>query len=279
MYEFQQTSIANELIFKKKAGLEVQVLLDRSSQEMGDYLLKGGVAVKYYPCGSSNICHVKLICVDGKVSLMGGMNWGNHSPVNHDADILIKGPAANDLNDIFAKDWTYSGGTSSYTTSTPLTTSGITSITNITTFHSGHTTNADIKTHALQMISTAKHHIYLELFVLTDVDVIDSLINAHHDGIDVRVLLDPKQSANQKAYTELKNNGMKVSFYPVKGDQKFHIKMGVADSKEVIIGSCNWSKKGFYGNHEIDSDVVDTQTAVFFETMFQKDWANTTGNW
>lgn len=73
MYEFQQISIANELIARKKEGLEVQVLLDRSSIEIGSYLLQNGVEVKYFP-NKSTIDHIKLLSVDGNLSLIGGMN-------------------------------------------------------------------------------------------------------------------------------------------------------------------------------------------------------------
>jgi phosphatidylserine/phosphatidylglycerophosphate/cardiolipin synthase-like enzyme len=148
MYEFQQTSIADELIAKKNQGVEVQVILDPYSTTIGDYLQNNGVPVLYYPqSGSSYIDHVKLLNVDGNLSLMGGMNWGNNSPNNHDADLLIKGPAANDLNSIFVSDWKYAGGGSSYETSTPLTTSGADTIADATTFHYGTTTYEDIKPH------------------------------------------------------------------------------------------------------------------------------------
>jgi phosphatidylserine/phosphatidylglycerophosphate/cardiolipin synthase-like enzyme len=275
MYEFQQISIADELIAKKKAGLEVQVLLDQSSHDMGNYLSRKGVEVRYYPPNASKINHVKLLSVDGNLSLIGGMNWGNHSPMNHDADILIKGPAANDINTIFEKDWLYSGGKSSYTTPIPLTTFGTHTISNLTTFRK----TADIKKHVLHMIKNAKQHLYLELYILTDVDVIRALTNAHHRGIDVRVLFDPNQSPNEAAYSQLRKAGVSVLYYPVNADQRFHIKVAVADHNRTIVGSCNWSKSGFYKNHEMDSDILGSETASAFESMFTQDWLVAGGTW
>jgi cardiolipin synthase len=280
MYEFQQTSIADKLIAKKRAGVEVQVILDPSSSTIGTYLQNNGVPVLYYPqSNQSYIDHVKLLVVDGNQALMGGMNWGTNSPNNHDADLLIKGPAANNLNDIFVSDWQYSGGTSSYTTSTPLTTSGNDSIDNATTFHYYYTTNADIKPHVLDLINYAYDHVYIEMYDLTDSDVINALINAKNYGVDVRVLLDPNQSANHTTYNTLLANGVKVAYYPVQPGQKLHMKMGVADGVETVIGSCNWSNNGFYHNHELDSDVVGSDTASVFENMFYNDWVKATGSW
>lgn len=64
-----------------------------SNMEMIRELREEGIDVVPYPRShqqGTNLQHVKFLAVDGKKAILGGMNWGNHSPANHDACIAIE---------------------------------------------------------------------------------------------------------------------------------------------------------------------------------------------
>jgi phosphatidylserine/phosphatidylglycerophosphate/cardiolipin synthase-like enzyme len=133
-------------------------------------------------------------------------------------------------------------------------------------------------------IEGAKESIHTEMFVLSDKNVINGLIDAHNRGVDVKVLLDPNGAGkggwnpNGRTFDTLKEAGVPVKWYDVDTSvqEKLHAKWGVFDGKEVLNGSANWSYKGLHTNREIASDIVDEKVASVFEKVFEQDW-NTKG--
>jgi len=128
----QQQKILDLLVEKKKQGVKVQVILDAhkwyidgtgnehrhfNNMNMIKYLMEKGIDVVPYPRASQhggNIQHVKFLAVDGKKAIIGGMNWGNHSPANHDACVAIetqKGKKNSEVDnlimELFDSDWAF----------------------------------------------------------------------------------------------------------------------------------------------------------------------------
>lgn len=123
------------MILKKKKenpDLKVQIILDAhkwyidgngqkrrhyNNQDMIRFLKTNGIDVVPYPRpaqGGSALQHVKLVAVDGKKLIIGGMNWGTHSTANHDACVAIETRTENKnsevdniLEEIFNKDWAF----------------------------------------------------------------------------------------------------------------------------------------------------------------------------
>jgi len=135
----QQQQLYDEIIKKAHEGVKVQIVLDVSkwpklksnnndkanepfynNLNMVKRLLDEGVDVAIYPRsrqGGTKIQHVKVLAVDSEKVLIGGENWGNHSPVNHDACVAIetqdqwkgKGSEVDNIIDaVFNKDWKFS---------------------------------------------------------------------------------------------------------------------------------------------------------------------------
>ncbi|MCD8378285.1 MAG: phospholipase D family protein [Candidatus Gastranaerophilales bacterium] len=124
------------MIMKKKRenpDLKIQMILDAhkwymdgngnsvrhyNNQNMIKYLKTNGIDVVPYPRAAQSgaaLQHVKLVAVDGKKVIMGGMNWGTHSAANHDACVSIEtrpdskhSEVDNILSEIFNKDWAFS---------------------------------------------------------------------------------------------------------------------------------------------------------------------------
>lgn len=130
----KQQQILDMLVKKKQANpnMKIQVILDvhkwyqdgfgnrkrhYSNMKMISYLKEHGIDVVPYPRpqqGGTVLQHVKMLAVDGKKVVLGGMNWGNHSSANHDACIAIEtlpnqknSEVDNIINDIFNKDWKF----------------------------------------------------------------------------------------------------------------------------------------------------------------------------
>ena len=135
----QQQDIYEELINKAEEKnsdgsqkVNIQVILDSKKwyKKSGNYykniqmikrMVEAGIDVVPYPRprqGGSLIQHVKFLAVDSKKVILGGMNWSNHSPVNHDACLSIetnedKNPEKNSevdnlIDTIFNNDWKFS---------------------------------------------------------------------------------------------------------------------------------------------------------------------------
>ena len=133
---FNQHKSLLPIIIKKKREnpeLKVQIILDAhkwymdgngnrirhyNNQDMIKYLKENGIDVVPYPRpaqGGSALQHVKLVAVDGKKVIIGGMNWGTHSCANHDACVAVEtrpgyknSEVDNILTEIFNKDWAFS---------------------------------------------------------------------------------------------------------------------------------------------------------------------------
>ncbi|OGI16815.1 MAG: hypothetical protein A2287_02230 [Candidatus Melainabacteria bacterium RIFOXYA12_FULL_32_12] len=124
-----------DLLVKKKKGnpnLKIQVILDDhkwyedskgkplrhyNNQKMIEHLRDNNIDAVPAPMshqGGSKLQHDKLIAVGGRKVIIGGMNWGNHSPANHDACVLIEtlpkykhSEVDNIISEIFNKDWAF----------------------------------------------------------------------------------------------------------------------------------------------------------------------------
>ncbi|MCD4783087.1 MAG: phosphatidylserine/phosphatidylglycerophosphate/cardiolipin synthase family protein [Candidatus Eremiobacteraeota bacterium] len=284
-------ALVNELISAKKRGVDVQVLLDQSrrkggkihNEEMAQHLKANGIDVLRYPKSKASIAHVKLLVVDDKRAMIGGMNWGVHSPVNRDGNILIEGREAVELKEqIFNSAARFSGGKPKQTELNPDREDKIKVLTTQPEEHDGG--SETIKEEILKNINGAKKSVHAELFCLTHKDVVKSLKDAHNRGVDVKVMLDPNlYIINRKAFYELKDAGVPVKWFKVDvgTEEKLHGKWATFDGERTIIGSANWSKKGLdkgvpgkRTNREANVLVRDEESTSIFEKTFNYDWEN-----
>jgi phosphatidylserine/phosphatidylglycerophosphate/cardiolipin synthase-like enzyme len=105
----EQQQILSTLIKKKQENpdIKIQVVLDAhkwyidsfgkqrhyANADMIKYLKEKGIDVVPYPRSAqqgANLQHTKMLIVDGKKAILGGMNWGTHSAANHDACVAIE---------------------------------------------------------------------------------------------------------------------------------------------------------------------------------------------
>jgi cardiolipin synthase A/B len=135
-------------------------------------------------------------------------------------------------------------------------------------------------------IHNAKKSVWLEIYILSDTNVLHALEEDANNGIDVRVMLEPHPfggGSPARVMDELKAAGAKVET----SDPAFaltHEKGMIVDGSMVYIMTSNFSRSGLggyssssnYNNREydiIDSNATDVQAVI---AIFQADWNRTT---
>lgn len=265
-----QGQLVDRLIeLKQKRGVDVKVIIDNHwDPEFSEghnnrtiaHLRKNGIDVVTYP-NFSTISHVKLLVVDDQYAMVGGMNWGNHSPTNHDAAVMISGPDVRNIyNEIFKNDWASSGRDTREIPDMAPFPKGQIKILQTAAAKSATGPKDEIYREILNQIENAQESIYAELFVLTQAQVVDSLIDAHkrlkREGREgVKILVDPGLffafAACRPAVQRLAREGVPIRFFASNRDieEKLHAKWAVFDRQRVLMGSANWSNAGLLTNY------------------------------
>lgn len=287
LYRLGYDKVVDLLASQARKGIKVQVLLDptpgydprdtQAQDTMRKYLETAGVEILKYPIEQKDkIDHVKLLIVDGKTAVIGGLNWDQHSHFNLDTDVVVEGPAVGDLNHVFVNDWKIAGGHD-----TPLVSGasasasagGDAKVTVLTTDEG----REDIRSAVLKDIQGAKKSIRMLCFAMADKSVIQGLIDAKGRGVDVKVMLDPNKPmafVNEKAKRTLEAAGIPVRYLKVNLDteEKLHAKTSMFDDDTVILGSANLTNKGLSVNHEADVEVISKTVGPALTNFFDNLW-------
>jgi phosphatidylserine/phosphatidylglycerophosphate/cardiolipin synthase-like enzyme len=269
-----QAKLIDKLIdLKKNKNINVRVILDNSKQngpsaEIEEFqntrtiqkLQENGIEVLPYPRDVSHISHVKIVMADNRQAIIGGMNWGNHSPTNHDGAVYINGPdVRNIFTKVFKPDWITAGGdTSKLPPMTPFR-AGHLKVLQTAGKHSEQGTKNEILQEILHQIDQAQNSIHAQLFVLTHKEVVNSLLQKHRQlkkaGKEgVKLLVDPGLYFAfpncRPGIQKLAAEGVPIRFFKANRDdeEKLHAKWAVFDRKNLLVGSANWSAIG------LDSD-------------------------
>ncbi|MFB5190395.1 phospholipase D-like domain-containing protein [Alicyclobacillus fastidiosus] len=132
----------------------------------------------------------------------------------------------------------------------------------------------DVKGEALKLIQTSHHYIYLDMYELSDPDILKALVAAHHRGVDIRVVLDAtEQHSNSVGYPTLRNAGVTVSKIEIKRGID-HVKMLVTDAG-TLIGGMNYGQDSWNNN---DASVLVPHPTDEFKAMFLWDFNRANGD-
>jgi len=332
-----QQRILDILLSKKKENpnLKIQIILDAhkwyingngekdkhySNQDMIKYLKEKKIDVVPYPRAAQQgaaLQHVKMLAVDGKKVIIGGMNWGNHSAANHDACVSIEtidghknSEVDNIIEEIFNKDWKFAWQRlgSTKVIAGPLDEAEQEFYTrmqkeikqenvdymetvgklfetpeNKNRYEEGRLdlipTNPVLDPKIKVLVTKPKELVFVgekglettrehlqsrlktaqkvraELFVLSDKELIETIVDRHKKGeLDAQFIVESSILEEfpycRNAYDELMKNGVPVRLYKAdeKISQRMHAKWAVFDDKELVIGSTNWSAMGLNSN-------------------------------
>jgi hypothetical protein len=295
MFGFGQEELATLLADKAKEGLPVQVVLDPINEEYEkekekcvEIMREGGVEVLFYPVQKADpaqkknfdqINHVKMLILDGEEAIIGGMNWGSHSPANHDVDVHIEGPVVDKMEALFNKDYGVSGGKNPLPIEKTEAHPEGDSLVSIKT-GSHDPKERQIKAALHDAIRRAQESIHAELFFLTDWSILNALVEKKEQNpkMDIKVLLNPSMIGetkfNEKAAAQLSKAGIEVKWFkpdPETGS-KLHSKLGIFDGEEVMLGSANWTGNGLSWNREANVSIIDGDVGAYYTKMFKSDF-------
>ncbi len=271
-------------------------------QPVKQLAVEAGLSIAYYPVKKLNgkafvkADHNKMLSVDGKEALIGGMNFADVVSGNHDLMLWIKGPAVTELVGIFNDNWRICGGKKLFLNEAIPLWDRIDDVdravegrenrnlAHVKVAYSNACINAT-RSMVAQLIDGAQSKLRVMMFTFTDDDTVKRVINAHKRGVDVKVILDPNVHAfglrlmgapNISTVRQLKKAGIDVRAYETKPGNQMHIKACMVDDKHCCFGSTNWTKAGFDTNNETFITVTSKEVAEDFEALFKVDWEEET---
>jgi cardiolipin synthase len=291
--------VADILISKQKAGVEIRVIVDdegsnhikklpQRCKEAGIQFLKT-LPVAFNSLANSNYRdHRKIAIIDGSVGFIGGINlderyWNNnkHALYWRDTAVRIEGPAVNLLQVQFFLSWYFAGGNNEfgkmndYFKSEPQQKgNGIVAIA-----ASGPSSGVPyIMETILLALGQAKRTIRIctPYFIPPD-ELTSALVIAAANGVEVELILPGTsdsfivQHASFSFIKPLLKRGVKVYLYE-KGF--IHAKTISIDSTLAFIGTVNMDTRSFYLNFEITSIIHDPDLCKEMEDSFAKDKQN-----
>ena len=285
---------ADAMIEAAGRGVEVRLLIDAWGSKLGDLqdgLEKAGVRWrKYRPLRLFTIykvgrrTHRKILVVDGKVAFTGGLGiskqWlGNaRNPQEwRDTQVRITGPAVDQMQSIFAEDWTYTTGEI---------------LAGEKFYPRRDGAGGKVEAQAIKIslgdasslakmlyyvaIKAAAKSIYIQnAYFLPDRQVRDALVEAVQRGVEVKVMVPGKhidipivRSASWMHYRDLLKNGVKIYEYK---HTMLHNKTMVVDGLFSTIGSINFDARSMNRNAEESMAFYDRGFAQMMEAMFKED--------
>lgn len=285
-------TLGDLLARKVRDGVEVRLLLDavgcwKLSRAFVRDLHSRGVRVAFFlPWGLTtrrlNInCrnHRKLVVVDGTRAVIGSHNIADEYRGRkakfgpwRDTTLCIHGPAAAQLQEIFAEDWHFATRESLLTERyfPPLEPAGRQVMQIIP---SGPDRRPRILDHLLfAAVSDARHGVLLITpYFVPDNAMLLALESAALRGVRVRLLLPSKSDhwmvlwAGRATYQELLEAGVEIYEYD-RG--MLHSKVVVVDQRWAMVGSANMDVRSFRINFELTSILYDADAARLLEADF-----------
>ncbi len=267
-----------ECLTRKAAeGIAVRVLIDSfgswrlSRRFLAPLVASGGEVASSMPVfnllrGRANLRnHRKLVVVDSRSALTGGMNlaWPYIGPAGtlglwKDLSMVVEGPAVQDLDSLFASDWKFatgkdpSGGPS--LERQPCAT-GFES-TSVQVVASGPDVAGDpLYESLLALIFAAQTRIWIVTpYYVPDEMLARALALAARRGVDVRLIVPARSNhisadlARASYVRDLHTAGGRILFYePV----MLHAKAVLFDDRLAVIGSANMDMRSLFLNFEV----------------------------
>ena len=287
--------IANLLIERANAGIEVNILIDgvnKANGKLARYFKNSKVNLHFFfrtyiPIFNIRINyrdHRKITIIDGNVAFIGGMNIGDEylskGKIGYWRDTSVK--VYGDVISSLEKEFYFS-----------LIIVKNKLLKDEKILNNNFTINDNEKTH-LQVVSCgpnyefpvirdnfskliqeARKNIWIQTpYFVPDDLLLDTLKSAILSGIDVKIMIPNKGDhpfvywVNQFYVGELLRLGASIYRYE-KGF--IHSKTILIDDEIVSVGTCNFDYRSFYLNFEINLNIYSEKIATAFKNQFNKD--------
>lgn len=258
MYLLTNSTVVSTLISKKKAGLDVKVVLNKNFPSSGTdnnsvftQLQSNGVQVVWAPT-LYTYTHEKAVIVDGTSVWIMTMNVTFSSPSSN-REYLALDTDPDDIaeaEDIFQADFTNAGANPT-----------------------GKLLVAPINARArlLDLINNAQTKLDVEDEELSDSQIVPALVAAHDRGVAVRVVLsdDSPTTAMANAVAALEADGIAVKKLAT---PYVHAKAIVADDVLAYVGSENLTQNSLDANRELGLVVSAPSEVTKVESTIDADF-------
>jgi len=303
LFEDNETGWDTAWLLSEKAlsGVEVNVILDFVSQIMDStmeitYILdcSGVNVVRYNPTGYNyginSRMHEKILVVDGRAAVVGGMNIGDKYFMGgvtedgwRDTDVFVRGPVVADIQKVFLDNWDDFRRKENpffwdeYSRFYPdLRPAGEISARFVG--HAPRWEDYDGYANYIAAISLAKDYIYLEnAYFIPPPALRERLIGAARRGLEVLILTNSAESSDIGAplyyaslyhFEELLANDVRLF---LRKGTTLHSKLGTIDGQWSTIGSFNLDPRSAFTNSECNLNIHGADFALQVEDMFFQD--------
>jgi cardiolipin synthase len=297
-----------ELLLKKQAeGVQVHIIYDcvgsiKTPEIFFQRLRDNGIqVVGFNPLnplsgnekwGLTQRDHRKILIVDGKVAIMGGINISKvysssplkkrqnvNSPIHwRDTDIQIEGPAVAEFQKLFLDTWMMQKGTmpSERNYFPPLKEAG-SALVRVVGSTPGQSNRIPFIVY-VSAISFAEKSIHMtNSYFIPDDQIVKALAEAVGRGVDVKIILpgitDSRLTlhAQRYHYSGLLKSGVKIYEHST---SLLHAKTATIDNVWSTVGSTNMDYLSLLNNDEVNAVILGHDFAIEMEKMFARDLAN-----
>lgn len=235
--------------------------------------------------------HRKILIVDGKIAIMGGVNISKvyssgyrrtqrsgKTPIHwRDTDIQIEGPSVAELQKLFLDTWhKQKGPAPSQSDLFPDLKERGNALVRVVGSTPGESNRIPFVVY-VSAISFAEHSIHLtNSYFIPDDQIKKALIEAVQRGVEVKLVLpgvtDSKLVlyAQRHHYSELLKGGVKLYEH---SSSLLHAKTAVIDGVWSTVGSTNLDFLSLLSNDEVNAIILNKEFAHQMEQMFAKDLA------
>ena len=283
--------LRDALVRAAQRGVRVRMLLDAFGSPVGrrftgPLLAAGGHVAKFFPLDPVRRAwtinlrnHRKLIVIDGRVGLAGGINVGDEFLDWHDLHLRVEGPAVAQLQAVFTEDWYFA---TRYDLAHPAFFPEIEPVAESVVQFVQSGPDATVESiHRLYFaaIASARERVYITTpYFVPDRALLVALQTAALRGVDVRLIL-PSWSnhgvtfhAGRSFYDELLGAGVRIHEYQ---EGFVHTKTMVVDGRFGTLGSANLDVRSFRLNFELIAVLWDPRVVGKLEDLFMEDLAHT----
>ncbi|MDO8806555.1 MAG: phosphatidylserine/phosphatidylglycerophosphate/cardiolipin synthase family protein [Elusimicrobiota bacterium] len=286
---------AEMLIAKKKQGLDVRLMIDKDTAGLYDKGILAKIAaagipvLRYQPAAKTYYeFHSKILIVDGKYAVLGGMNIGNE--YSHlagdqkwrDTDVFVQGPALKDAMRFFAGAWNAQASED-----------GLASRVSASSYDGSPAGSSQasivwndpgqepyILLSMLKAVYGARERINIENAIIVMPPAMKiALLDARARGVEVNILSNSLETIGDKimgamilgSFPELVKAGANVYLKEGGLANRLHSKFMTVDGSYGTIGSFNLQPRSIRYVMEITLNFSDRQAVSALDAAFKKD--------
>jgi cardiolipin synthase len=284
----------NALAKAHQRGVTVNVLLDGigigySLHNVGDSLKKVGVKVaRFLPAISLTSIrfinlrnHRKILCVDGEVAYIGGMNISNNNLVKSavhpidDVHFEVRGPVIDQISQVFIADWFFATGEMinfpRYNPNTPQSIDDHSVLARVIQDGPDEHHNKVRWTLINALVCAQTSVKIITPYFIPDQIIMASLHAAALRGVCIQIIV-PEQSDIRFVDWVMESNFLNIIEHGIKiykNKRPFdHSKIVIIDNIWSFIGSSNWDARSLEFNFEINLECFDSRLNTTLTDLF-----------